>query len=122
MGSALRYIVENGDRIGSYVLLLIMVGVLGYVVYALATGKVPSPGDYKRLSARVTECEIDTKRLTDALYKANQELADARVLYAGAAKSIEYLERDVRDRDSDIVDLTRRLARLEVPYTQREGT
>lgn len=113
MTDAFKAIVENGDRVSSFTLLLLMVAALGYVAYALASGKIPSPGDYKRLTASTARLQESCDKTEETLRDVTAELADSRVLHAGAVVRIEFLEAENRRKDSEISGVSARCARLE---------
>lgn len=113
MDKIVRTILDNSDRIGSYVILLCLVIGLGYVVYALAFGKIPSPGDYKRVEKANETLTTKLDDATETLDEVRSQLADARVLQSKAEVKIEYLERDLRLKETEINELRARIVRLE---------
>lgn len=106
MAKLFELVLDNADRITSYVILLCIVIVLGSVLYGFVSGKLASPGDYKRLD---TEC----KEATTALKKVTDELSEARQLHAGALVRIEYLEKDNQRLERDLAGINLRCGKLE---------
>lgn len=121
MGDALKYLVENGEKVSAYVILLLLVVALGYVVFALAYGKVPTPGDHKRLQRELDGMKVICTETDKTLDVARQELADARVLHAAATVRIEFLEAENRRKDSELSELRARMARLEAELDVRRS-
>lgn len=121
MGNALKYLVENGERVSAYVLLLLMVAALGYICYAFAFGKLPTPGDYKRLQKAHDALNLLCDESDKVLDVARQELADARVLHAAAVVRIEFLESETRRRESELSEFRARIARLEAELDVRRS-
>ena len=113
MGKIFEYIAQNGERTGIVTILLFIVLGLGYVVYALSTGRVPTPTDYKRLKEANTKLESDCLRTEDTLSRVSDELADSRVLHGAAAVRIEFLELENRRKEGEVSELRARVARLE---------
>jgi hypothetical protein len=106
MGDLFRSIVDNGDRVSSFVLLLLLVAGLGYVAWGFATGKISSPGETKRLASRLITTE-------EALGAVTGSLSESKALHAAALVRIEFLERDVERRDRDILGIQARCSKVE---------
>lgn len=111
--AAFKAILDNADRVSSFALLLMMLAGLGYITYALVTGKIPSPGDYKRLNKDHNELKTGCKETEVTLRAVTVELADSRVLHAQAVVRIEFLEAESRRKDGELADLRSRFASLE---------
>lgn len=110
---AFKFLLDNADRISSFVLLIILVAALGYVSYALAVGKIPSPGDYKRQGEDLKEVKATCSKTEATLDETREELSEARVLHKGSEVRIEFLERALRDRDNELTDLRAKFVRIE---------
>jgi hypothetical protein len=114
-------LLQNSDRVTSYVLLLAMVGLLGYVVYALAFGKIPTPGDHKRLQRDRDEHKARADSQAEMIEVVRKELVDARILHSASLVRIEFLERDVRLLTDEKGELRSRIARLESELDGRKA-
>lgn len=106
MGELLKTVITYGDRISSFVMLILIVVALGYIVIGFATGKIASPGETKRLAKRLEETET-------ALGLVTESLTESKALHAGALVRIEFLERDLERRDRDVAGVNLRCTRLE---------
>jgi uncharacterized protein HemX len=106
MTKTFEFIFTNGENLTLKVLLLLIIAALVGVIFAFVKGTVPTPGEYKRIKKEFEGCQT-------VMDKAREELADSRILYAGAASKIEYLERDLSAKDRDISELRSRIVRFE---------
>ena len=113
MIKAFESVVTNADRVTSYTILLILVAALGYILFMIGTGRIPSPGDYKRLDKSCTDLKTENIKLDEMLQKITAELADSRIKMAAATVRIEFLERDIVQRDKEVAGVSARCARLE---------
>lgn len=121
VGDLIKSIIANGDRVSSYVLLLLLVVGLTYVVYALAYGRLPTPGEHKRLQKLFDALQTRCDAADATLQTARDELADARILHASSLVRIEFLEAETKRKDLDLVELRARLARLETELDLRRA-
>lgn len=112
-----KAVVENADRITSFVLLICITLVLGYVTYGLLTGKFASLSDYKRITEEHKKLTDSHKETHSILSEAKDELAEARAVYGAAMVRIEFLERDLRIKDAELTALRSRVTVLEAELT-----
>ncbi len=106
MSKSFEFIFTNGENLTLKVLLLLIIAALIAVIVAFIKGTIPTPGTYKRL-------EKADEQKAAALELAKSALADSRVLHAGSVVRLEFLEREISAKNTEINDCRAKVTRLE---------
>lgn len=114
MGALIDTVFRNAGDITATVLLVFICLGLGYVAYAFAFGKIPTPGEHKRLITRCDETDVTLRAVTD-------ELADARVLSAEAKVRIEFMAQELANLKRENESLRSSVSRLETELDVRRA-